>query len=126
VAEIWEYSADTQLLTTVLNSSKAVWKTITLIYYLCNKLITMAKIGTYAAATPTLTDLLLGTDVGSADATKNFTVQTILALASSAVITLPAYATDAAAGVGGLATGQLWQTTAGHSLGVAGIVMVKQ
>ena len=40
----------------------------------------MAKISTYAAATPALTDLLLGTDVGSADATKNFTVQTILAL----------------------------------------------
>ena len=37
----------------------------------------MAKISTYAAATPTLTDLLLGSDVGSADATKNFTFEAI-------------------------------------------------
>jgi len=88
----------------------------------------MAKIGTYAAATPTLTDLLLGTDVGSADATKNFTVQTILALASSAVITLPKYQDEAAALAAGLTTGQLYQTTGTGAapLNTAGIVMVKQ
>jgi len=86
----------------------------------------MAKIGTYAAATPVLTDLLLGTDVDSADATKNFTVQTILALVSSAVITLPSYNDDVAAGAGGLTTGQLYQTTGAGALTTAGIVMVKQ
>ncbi len=86
----------------------------------------MAKISTYAAATPALTDLLLGTDVGSADATKNFTVQTILALVSSAVITLPSYDDDAAAGLDGLVTGQLYQTTGAGALATAGIVMVKQ
>jgi hypothetical protein len=86
----------------------------------------MAKISTYAAATPALTDLLLGSDVGSADATKNFTVQTILALASSAVITLPAYNDEAAAAAAGLLTGQLYQTTGAGALTTAGIVMVKQ
>ena len=43
------------------------------------------------------------------------------------VSSLGAYASDALAGSSGsLTTGDLWQTTAGHSLGVAGIVMVKQ
>ena len=45
---------------------------------------------------------------------------------STATISLDAYASDAAAGAAGLVAGQLWQTTAAHSLGVAGIVMVKQ
>ena len=39
----------------------------------------------------------------------------------------PAYASDGDAGSsGGLTTGMVWQTTAGHSLGVAGILMIKQ
>ena len=38
----------------------------------------------------------------------------------------PSYSGDTAAGVGGLTTGMVWQTTAGHSLGVAGILMIKQ
>lgn len=37
-----------------------------------------------------------------------------------------AYASDAAAGAAGLVTGDIWQTTAGHSLGAAGVMMVKQ
>ena len=37
----------------------------------------MAKISTYASTTPEATDLLLGTDTGSSNATKNFTVQSI-------------------------------------------------
>tara|TARA_R100000700_G_scaffold38660_2_gene50235 strand:+ start:269 stop:535 length:267 start_codon:yes stop_codon:yes gene_type:complete len=88
----------------------------------------MAKISTYATATPTLTDILLGSDVGSSDATKNFTVQTILALASSAVITLPKHQDEAAATAAGLVAGQLYQTTGGGAapLNAAGIVMVKQ
>tara|TARA_R110000824_G_scaffold365097_2_gene553588 strand:- start:3103 stop:3882 length:780 start_codon:yes stop_codon:yes gene_type:complete len=40
----------------------------------------MAKISTYATTTPTTADLILGTDVGSSDATKNFTVSSILDL----------------------------------------------
>jgi len=37
----------------------------------------MAKIESYSTATPALADLLLGTDSGSANATKNFTVESI-------------------------------------------------
>ena len=37
----------------------------------------MAKIGTYSTATPVDADLLLGTDAGSSDATKNFQVSAI-------------------------------------------------
>ena len=37
----------------------------------------MAKIGTYSSATPVDADLLLGTDAGSSDATKNFQVSAI-------------------------------------------------
>tara|TARA_Y100000590_G_scaffold84148_1_gene93915 strand:+ start:3579 stop:3845 length:267 start_codon:yes stop_codon:yes gene_type:complete len=88
----------------------------------------MAKISTYATATPALTDMVLGTDVGSSDATKNFTAQNLLALVSSAVITLPAYQDEAAAIAAGLTTGQLYQTTGTGAapLNAAGIVMVKQ
>jgi len=86
----------------------------------------MAKISTYATATPALTDLVLGTDDGSSDATKNFTAQTLLALASTAVITLQAFNDDSAAGA--LSAGQLYQTTGAGAapLDEAGIVMVKQ
>lgn len=41
-------------------------------------------------------------------------------------LNLPAYSGDTVAGVGGLVIGDLWQTTASHTLGVAGIVMTKQ
>ena len=37
----------------------------------------MAKISTYQTVTPAATDLVLGTDVGSSNATKNFTAQSI-------------------------------------------------
>jgi NADPH-dependent curcumin reductase CurA len=86
----------------------------------------MAKIETYATTAPALTDILLGSDVNAANATKNFTVESIVDMVSTATIPLSAYASDAAAGAAGVVVGQLWQTTAGHSLGVAGIVMVKQ
>ena len=88
----------------------------------------MAKIETYSTATASLTDLLLGSDDNDSNATKNFTAQTLLALASTAIITLPAYQDEAAAIVGGLAAGQLYQTTGTGAapLDAAGIVMVKQ
>lgn len=41
----------------------------------------MAKISTYSTVTPAATDLVLGTDVGSSNATKNFTAQSIADLA---------------------------------------------
>tara|TARA_R100000781_G_scaffold55254_1_gene35982 strand:- start:9062 stop:10147 length:1086 start_codon:yes stop_codon:yes gene_type:complete len=41
----------------------------------------MAKISTYQTVTPAATDLVLGTDVGSSNATKNFTAQSIADLA---------------------------------------------
>lgn len=37
----------------------------------------MAKISTYATATPALTDMVPGTDTGDANATKNFTFEAI-------------------------------------------------
>jgi len=82
----------------------------------------MAKISTYATATPAAADLVLGTDSGAADATKNFTVQSLF----DAVITLQAFNDDAAAAA--LSAGQLYQTTGAGAapLDVAGIVMVKQ
>lgn len=85
----------------------------------------MAKIGTYSKATPTATDLLLGTDVGSADATKNFIVQSVF---DAVIAVTPAYNDDAAAGVGGLVAGELFQTTGAGAapLNAAGIVMIKQ
>ena len=84
----------------------------------------MAKISTYTTTTPVATDLLLGTDVGSSDATKNFTTQSLFSIVTS----LTAYNDDAAAGVGGLVAGQLYQTTGTGAapLNAAGIVMVKQ
>jgi hypothetical protein len=47
----------------------------------------------------------------------------------SATLNLPnliAFSGDTAAGVGGLVVGDLWQTTSAHTIGVAGIVMIKQ
>lgn len=38
----------------------------------------------------------------------------------------PAYDSDALAGTGGVHAGEVWQTTASHTLGVAGILMIKQ
>ena len=82
----------------------------------------MAKISTYATATPAAADLVLGTDSGSADATKNFTVQSLF----DAVITFQAFNDDAAAGA--LSAGQVYQTTGAGAapLDEAGIVMVKE
>ena len=57
--------------------------------------------------------------------TKNFTVESVV---NSVFQSLPAYADNAAAIAGGLATGKLFQTTgtAANPLNVAGIVMIVQ
>jgi len=83
----------------------------------------MSKISTYATVTPTASDKVIGTDVAGTvtDATKNFTAGSIAALAATAgVLTLPAYADQAAASGAGLAAGSLFQQTG------TGIVMVVQ
>ena len=62
----------------------------------------MAKISTYTIdATPQLDDKVIGTDVNDSNMTKNYTIESIVATLSTATITLDAYASDAAAGIGG-------------------------
>lgn len=83
----------------------------------------MSKISSYSqVAAAGLTDMLIGTDVDDSNATKNFTIQQLLSLlgggSTGAIIILPDYIDDAAAGAAGLVTGQLYQTT--------GTVKVKQ
>ena len=58
-----------------------------------------------------------------------FSQDTVMTLNREGILNLPyltSFSGDTAAGVGGLVTGDLWQTTVAHSLGVAGIVMIKQ
>lgn len=92
----------------------------------------MSKISTYATVTPTASDKVIGTDVAGTvtDATKNFTAGSIAALVQSAgVLTLTPYRDNAAALLGGLTAGDLYQTDgSGGSapLDTAGIVMVVQ
>jgi hypothetical protein len=49
----------------------------------------MAKISTYASVAPALGDLIIGTDVNDMDSTKNFTVGSIINLASSSSLLVP-------------------------------------
>jgi len=97
----------------------------------------MPKISSYAfEVTPTVEDKLIGTDVsvtGAPNPTRNFKIQALINLTLKNGVfagteALPSYNDDAAAGVGGLATGQLYQTTGAGAapLNAAGIVMVKQ
>ena len=91
----------------------------------------MSKISTYATVTPTASDKVIGTDVAGTvtDATKNFTAGSIAALAATAgVLTLPAHRDNAAALLGGLTAGDLYQTdgTGTAPLNAPGIVMVVQ
>ena len=91
----------------------------------------MPKINSYSTVlTPVISDKLIGTDrLGNPEnQTKNFTIESIINLTGSATLSLTAYADDAAAAAGGLATGKLFQTSGAGAapLNVAGIVMVKQ
>lgn len=80
----------------------------------------MAKISTYPIINPPLlTDILIGSDVASSNVTKNFTIEDILELISGVVLTLPTYASNAAALAGGLVQGQLYAS----STGVVSIVL---
>ena len=78
----------------------------------------MAKISTYTnVTTPELTDKLIGTDVNSSNATKNFTAQQLLGLlggaGTGAVINLPTATDNAAAIAAGLNAGQLYKVNDG-------------
>jgi len=73
----------------------------------------MGKISTYAVAVPVLSDLLIGTEVPSNNETKNFLISSLLQLLPSAVLTLPTYASNAAALAGGLVQGQLYASASG-------------
>ena len=91
----------------------------------------MSKISSYTTAKPNETDLLVGTDVAGtpAEATRNFNAGDVAALAKLAgVLSLPAYADNAAAITAGIAVGSLYQTTGAGAapLNAAGIVMVVQ
>jgi hypothetical protein len=82
----------------------------------------MAKISTYPETPPpALDDFLLGTDVSNSNATQNFFVSDVIALAQTSgdFVTvvgtiLPTYANNAAAVSGGLAVGSIYKTVTGE------------
>lgn len=74
----------------------------------------MAKISTYALdSLISLNDKLIGTDADNSNITKNYEVGDLLALIPNVVLTLPTYASNAAALSGGLVAGQLYKSSAG-------------
>lgn len=80
----------------------------------------MAKISTYSVLSiPILNDNLIGTDINTNNETKNFSISSLLSLLPSAILTLPTYASNAAALAGGLIQGQLYKS----SVGVVSIVL---
>lgn len=72
----------------------------------------MSKISTYPDITiPSLSDLLLGTDVSDSNNTKNFEIRDVLFLLGS---TLLSFNDNAAALAGGLSVGSLYKTPTGE------------
>jgi hypothetical protein len=70
----------------------------------------MAIISTYPiSGQVNLTDILIGSDEQDANKTKNYTVDSILALLAQSTVTLPIHATNAAAKSAGLATGRMYR-----------------
>tara|TARA_R110002033_G_scaffold725_3_gene6324 strand:- start:3064 stop:3336 length:273 start_codon:yes stop_codon:yes gene_type:complete len=90
----------------------------------------MSKISSYGIVSPPVAgDLVIGTNVRDANKTKNFTVDSVAALAKEVgVLNLPAHANQAAAISAGLLAGALYQTsgTGAAPLNAAGIVIVVQ
>jgi hypothetical protein len=82
----------------------------------------MAKISVYPEATPpSLDDYVIGTDISNSFATKNFLISDIITLATTTgefvtVVnsTLPIYADNAAAIIGGLAVKSIYKTATGE------------
>jgi len=76
----------------------------------------MGKINSYPSdSNVTLADKLIGTDAEDQNKTKNFTVGDILALPLPSV---PVYANNAAALLGGLVAGNVYRITGTDYLGV--------
>jgi hypothetical protein len=76
----------------------------------------MARISTYPIdGTPSFSDKLIGTETGSNNETKNYTIGDILSLPLPNV---PVYANNAAALVGGLVAGNVYRITGTDYLGV--------
>ena len=72
----------------------------------------MAKISSYPAiSVPALDDVLIGTDIGSNNATKNFKLSDVISLIGSTLLT---FANNAAALSGGLTVGALYKTATGE------------
>ncbi len=70
----------------------------------------MAIISTYPiSGQVNLTDILIGSDDQDANKTKNYTVESILALLAQSTVTLPIYADNAAAVSAGLAVGRMYR-----------------
>ena len=83
----------------------------------------MGLISTYGIVTlATVDDKLIGTDVESLNATKNFEISQILSLLNESVVTLPIYATNTAALAGGLVAGNLYRNAG--SAGSSSVVCV--
>lgn len=72
----------------------------------------MAKISSYSRiSVPNLDDVLIGTDISSDNATKNFKLSDVISLIGSTLMTFP---NNAAALSGGLAVGALYKTSTGE------------
>jgi len=72
----------------------------------------MAKISSYPAiSVPDLDDILIGTDISSNNATKNFKLSDVISLIGSTLLT---FANNAAALSGGLTIGDLYKTATGE------------
>ncbi len=70
----------------------------------------MAIISTYPiSGQVNLTDILIGSDDQDANKTKNYTVESILALLAQSTVTLPVYADNASAVSAGLAVGRMYR-----------------
>ena len=88
----------------------------------------MAIIYTYPSGTPQTTDILIGSDPSvTGNPTKNFLMGDVSVFIQTQIGS-NAYDDNAAALLGGLSAGQLYQTTGAGAapLNVAGIVMIVQ
>ena len=89
----------------------------------------MAIIYTYPSGTPQTTDILIGSDPSvTGNPTKNFLMGDVSVFIQTQIGALTAYDDNAAALLGGLSAGQLYQTTGAGAapLNAAGIVMIVQ
>jgi len=89
----------------------------------------MAIIYSYPTGTVQATDIVIGSDpTVTGNPTKNFLIGAISTFVQTQIGAIASYNDNAAAIVGGLAAGQLYQTTGAGAapLNAAGIVMIVQ